>query len=227
MPNTMIKAVTYLKRRPGMPVEEFQAYWRTQHPELVKKLPGLRRYVQSHTLRTGYDKRQPAYDGIAEVWFDDTKSLRALRETPEMAAVQADEVKFIDRITMGLIITDDYVIKDGPTQPGMAKGIGFVKRRPGMSVEDFQRHWREIHGSLGLAVPGLRRYEQSHTRLAAYAQGREPKWDGISLIWFDDSKALRAGMTSPEFKLAQTDDPNFIKPGPVPFIITTEHVIVG
>lgn len=223
----MIKAVTYLKRRPGMPVDEFQAYWRTRHPEVVKKLPGLRRYVQSHTLRAGYEKHQPAYDGIAEVWFDDTKSLRALRETAEMAAVQADEVKFIDRITMGLIITDDYVIKDSPTNQGMAKGIGFVKRRPGMSVEDFQRHWREIHGPLGVAVPGLRRYEQSHTRLAAYAQGREPKWDGVSLIWFDDSKALRAGLMSREFRAAQTDDPNFITPGPVPFIITTEHVIVG
>jgi len=222
----MIKAVTYLKRRPGMPVDEFQAYWRTRHPEVVRKLPGLRRYVQSHTLRAGYEKHQPVYDGIAEVWFDDTNSLRALRETAEMAAVQADEVKFIDRITMGLIITNDHVIMDGATKPGMAKGIGFVKRKPGMSVEDFQRHWREIHGPLGLAVPGLRRYEQSHTRLAAYAQGREPKWDGISLIWFDDSKALRAGLTSREFKAAQTDDPNFITPGPVPFIITTEYVIV-
>ncbi|MEJ2175583.1 MAG: hypothetical protein P8Y76_11930, partial [bacterium] len=39
----------------------------------------------------------------------------------EMAAVQQDEAKFIDRATMGLIITDDYVIQDGPVKPGMAK----------------------------------------------------------------------------------------------------------
>ena len=223
----MIKAVTYLKRRPGMPVDEFQTYWREQHPAVVKKLPGLRKYIQSHTRLGAYEKGEPAYDGIAEVWFDDTKALRAIQGTPEMAAVQADEVKFIDRATMGLIITDDYVIKDGPTKPGMAKGIGFVKRKPGMKVEDFQKHWREIHGPLGLTVPNLRRYAQSHTRLAAYKDGREPQWDGVSLIWFDDSNALRAAMKSPEFKRAQTDDPNFIAPGPVPFIITTEHLIVG
>ena len=36
---TMIRAVTYLKRRPGMPVAEFQTYWREQHPAVVKKLP--------------------------------------------------------------------------------------------------------------------------------------------------------------------------------------------
>ena len=40
-------------------------------------------------------------------------------------------------------------------------------------------------------------------------------------------KALRAAMQSLEFRKVQTDDPNFIAPGPVPFIITTEHLIVG
>jgi len=222
----MIKAITVLNRRPGMAVEDFQKYWRTRHPEVVKKLPGLRRYVQSHTRLGAYEKGQPAYDGIAEVWFDDTKTLRALRDTPEMAAVQADEKNFIDQSTMGLIITDDYVITDGPTKQGMAKGIGFLKRKPGMTPEDFQKHWREVHGPIGAAVPGMRRYEQSHTRLVAYAQGREPKWDGISILWFDDSKALRAAMKSPEFDRAKADDPNFIAPGPVPFIVTTEHLIV-
>ena len=98
---------------------------------------------------------------------------------------------------------------------------------PECSIEDFQKHWREVHGPMGKTVPHTRRYEQSHTRLAAYKDGREPKWDGISSIWFDDSKTLRAAMTSPEFKKVQTDDPNFIAPGPVPFIITTEHLIFG
>jgi uncharacterized protein (TIGR02118 family) len=223
----MIKATTYLKRRPGMPVVEFQAYWREHHPQYVKKLPGLRRYVQSHTLRGGYEKREPAYDGIAEVWFDDTQALRALRDTPEMAAVQVDETRFIDRITMGLIITDDYVIMDGPKDPEMAKGVGFVKRKPGMPVEEFQQHWREKHAPLAAQFPNLRRYEQSHTRLAAYTPEREPRWDGISIIWFDDSKALRAAQQSAEFERARADDANFVAPGPIPFIITTEYLIFG
>lgn len=222
----MIKAVTFLKRRPGMPVEEFQAYWRNQHPEVVVKLRGLRRYVQSHTRLGGYAKGEPAYDGIAEVWFEDTKTLRALRDTPEMAAVQADEVRFIDRSTMGLIITDDHVIKDGPASSGMAKGVGFVRRKPTLTVEEFQRHWRKVHGPLGAAVPGLRRYVQSHTRLAAYEHGRNPAWDGIASIWFDDSAALRAATLTAEYGLTKGDDANFIAPGSVPFIVTTEYVIV-
>ena len=223
----MVKAVAFFKRRAGMDVDEFQAYWLTRHPEVVTKLGGVRRYVQSHTRLGAYRDGEPVYDGTAELWFDDTAALRALRETPEMAAVQADEARFIDRSTMGLIITDDHVVKDGPALPGMAKGIGFVRRKPGMPVEAFQRHWLDVHGPLGAATPTLRRYVQSHTRLAAYDRGREPAWDGIAIVWFDDAATLRSATATPEWDLAKADDGNFIAPGPVSFIITTEHVILG
>ena len=116
----MVKALSFFKRRAGMPVDEFQAYWRTRHPDVVTKLPGVHRYVQSHTRPAAYRDGEPAYDGIAEVWFEDTAAMHALRGTPEVAAVQADEARFIDRSTMEMIITDDHVIKDGPAPSGAA-----------------------------------------------------------------------------------------------------------
>jgi uncharacterized protein (TIGR02118 family) len=223
----VVKALSFFKRLTGMPVEEFQAYWLARHPDVVTKLAGVRRYVQSHTRQDAYQRGEPVYDGIAEVWFQNATAMQALRGTAELAAVQADEARFIDRSTMGLIITDDYVIKDDPTPPGAAKGVGFGRRKPGMTVEAFQRHWREVHGPLGAAVPGLRRYVQSHTRLSAYNRGRDPAWDGVAIIWFDDSAALQAAMTTPEWERVSADNANFSEPGPVSFIITTEHVIVG
>jgi uncharacterized protein (TIGR02118 family) len=223
----MVKAVAFFKRRAGMAVDEFQAYWLKRHPDAVTKLSGVRRYVQSHTRAGAYQQGEPIYDGIAELWFDDSGVMRALRDTPEMAAVQADEARFIDRSTMGLIITDDHVVKDGPLAPGAVKSVGFVKRKPGMSVEAFQRHWLEVHGPLGAAIPGMRRFVQSHTRLAAYERGREPAWDGVGLTWFDDTDALRAATTTPQWDRAKAEYPSFLAPGPVTFIATTEHVIVG
>jgi uncharacterized protein (TIGR02118 family) len=223
----MVKAVAFFKRRAGMAVDEFQAYWLKRHPDAVTKLPGVRRYVQSHTRAAAYREGEPIYDGIAELWFDDSGAMRALRDTLEMAAVQADEARFIDRSTMGLIITDEHVVKDGPVAPGAVKSVGFVKRKPGMSVETFQRHWREIHGPLGAAIPGMRRFVQSHTRLSAYERGREPVWDGVGLTWFDDTDALRAATTTPEWDRARAEYPSFLAPGPMAFIATTEHVIVG
>jgi len=221
----MVKALSFFKRKQGMTVEAFQAYWRASHPEVVVKLPGLRRYVQSHTLLAGYRKGEPIYDGIAEIWFDDTRAMRALAGTTAYAAVQADEEEFIDRATMGLIITEEHVIKEGPVPPDGVKNVEFVTRKPGMSVEAFQKYWREIHGPLAALIPVIRRYVQSHTRLAAYEGGRRPRHDGAAITWFDDTQAMRASALSAEYARTRADEPNFVAPEP-PFIITREHVIV-
>ena len=63
----MIKLMSFFKRKPGISVEAFQEYWRTKHAYVVVTLPGIQRYVQSHTLLSGYRKREPVYDGVAEV----------------------------------------------------------------------------------------------------------------------------------------------------------------
>jgi uncharacterized protein (TIGR02118 family) len=222
----MVKAVSFFKRKPGMAVDAFQTYWRSRHPEVVVKLPGIRRYVQSHTLASGYDKAEPAYDGIAEIWFDDSEAMRALAGTPVYAAVQADEGQFIDRSTMGLIIAEEHVIKAGPAPAGGVKNVEFVTHKPGMDIEAFQRYWREVHGPLAARIPVIRRYVQSHTRRSAYARGRAPAWDGVAITWFDDTRAMRQSAASPEYAQVRADEPNFIAPDP-PFIITTEHIIVA
>ena len=222
----MVKALSFFKRKSGMSVEAFQAYWRAAHAEVVVKMPGIRRYVQSHTLLSGYRKGEPIYDGIAEIWFDDTRAMRALAGTAAYAAVHADEGQFIERSTMGLIITEEHVIKDGPVPADGVKNVEFVARQPEMSVEAFQRYWRETHGPLAASIPMVRRYVQSHTRLAAYESGRRPAHDGAAVTWFADTQAMRASATTAEYARVRADEANFITSDP-PFIITREHVIVA
>jgi uncharacterized protein (TIGR02118 family) len=222
----VVKAVSFFKRRAGMAVDEFQAYWRRRHPDAVLRLPGIRRYVQSHTRPAAYGRGEPIYDGIAELWFDDTQAMHALRGTPAMAALEADEAVFIDRATMRLLLTEEHVIKDGPVPAGAAKNVEFVTRRPGMTVDEFQRYWRGVHGPLAATIPVIRRYVQSHARASAYERGRTPPYDGLAITWFDDTAAMRVSATTPEYARTRADEPNFIAPGDAPFIITTEHVIV-
>jgi uncharacterized protein (TIGR02118 family) len=222
----VIKVVTCIKRKAGMPVEEFQAYWRERHPAVVVRLPGIRRYVQSHTRVAGYRKGEPIFDGIAEVWFDDGPAMHALRGSPEMAAVEADEERFIHRAATRVIATDEHLIKDGPVPPGAAKNVEFVTRRPGMALDAFQRYWREVHGPLAAPIPMIRRYVQSHTRPSAYERGRTPAYDGVAITWFDDTQAMRASAATTQYARVRADEPNFIAPGELPIIITTEHVIV-
>jgi uncharacterized protein (TIGR02118 family) len=222
----MVKMVAFFKRKTGMSVEAFQSYWRTTHAGIVLKMPGIRRYVQSHTLLSGYRKGEPAYDGVAEVWFDDTKVMRALAQAQEYAAVRADEPNFIDVSTMGSIITEEHIIKDGPIPRNGVKNIEFAAHKPGMPIDEFQRYWREVHGPLGASIPMVRRYVQSHTRRSIYDSGKTPVYDGVAITWFDDTRAMRESATTPEYARVRADEINFGAPGRPPFIITKEHLIM-
>ena len=44
----------------------------------------------------------------------------------------------------------------------MIKTIGLLTRKDELTHEQFVVHWQEVHAPLALAVPGLRRYGQSH-----------------------------------------------------------------
>lgn len=221
----MIKVISVFRRRLGMSVEAFQDYWRNQHADVVCRMPGVRRYVQSHTLLSGYRKRTPACDGVAELWFDDSDALRGLADTRELKETLADHGEFMDPASYMEIITEDVVIKDGAIPPGGVKNIELVRRKPGMAPEDFHRYWIDVHGPLGSSIPQVQRYVQSHTRLGAYRDGQSPALDGVALTWFTDTNAMRAAAETPEYASTRADEDNFLSV-PLDFVITTEYVIV-
>ena len=223
----MVKVLTFLNRKVGMPLDEFQAYWRSQHPKVVTRLPGVRRYVQSHVLPASYAKGEPVWDGIAEVWADDTDALRAMTQSPVHPELIADEARFIDRGRMGFLLTEEHVARDGAPGTDAVKGVEFFSRRPDLSIEAFQHHWRDTHAALVTKIPGVVRYVMSATRASAYAGGRIPPYDGAALMWFDSPDAVRAAGASAEYKALIADRQDFLAPGQPPFILTKEYVVVA
>jgi uncharacterized protein (TIGR02118 family) len=222
----MVKAIYFIKRKPGMALDAFRAYWLKQHAEVVLKVPELCKYVQSHTLDSGYRRHEPLYDGIAELWYENTDVMRRIATTPESRAAGDDDANFIDMSKFTFILTQERVQKENPLEPGMPKLISFIKRKPGMSVEDFQLYWRTHHGELARKLPGLRRYVQCHVRPSAYKSGRNPIYDGIAETWFESEAAMREGADTAEVKAVRVDEKNFLAESPPPFIITKEHVIL-
>ena len=104
----MIKIIYGFNRKDGMSVEEFQRYWRETHGPIAARIPGVRRYVQNHTLPELYDtEHPPAYDGAAELWFDNLESMRAAFASQENQAARKDEKNFIDRSEAFLIIAEE------------------------------------------------------------------------------------------------------------------------
>ena len=104
----MIKLIYCITRKPGLSVDEFQRYWRETHAPIAARLPGLRRYVQCHTLPALYaGENPPAYDGAAELWFDDQEALQRAMASPEVQAAREDERNFIDHSKVFAIVTEE------------------------------------------------------------------------------------------------------------------------
>ena len=91
----MVKVVVLLPRRGDMSPEAFQQHVRETHLPLVTELPGLGRLVVNWVLPDP-NGPPPAYDAVAEDWFDDAAALGAALASPEGQAVAADTPNFLD-----------------------------------------------------------------------------------------------------------------------------------
>ncbi len=85
----MTKLIVFLTKRADLTRDEFRRYWREVHGPLGAMMPGVRKYVQNHTTSDG-----APFDGVAEMWFDDTAAMQAAFASPESAAAAADAPNF-------------------------------------------------------------------------------------------------------------------------------------
>ena len=95
----------------------------------------------------------------------------------------------------------------------MIKVLSLLTRRPEFTHEQFVKHWLEIHAPLAHAVPGIRRYVQSHivgTRTRADVPETDVQVDGIAELWYDDAAALARAAATPEMKRLTDDGALFI-----------------
>ncbi|HXT82218.1 MAG TPA: EthD domain-containing protein [Acetobacteraceae bacterium] len=95
----------------------------------------------------------------------------------------------------------------------MIKVLGLLTRKDGITHEQFVKHWLEIHAPLAHAVPGIRRYVQSHildTRTRPDIPETAVQVDGIAELWYDDLESLQRAAATPEMKRLTDDGALFI-----------------
>jgi len=93
------------------------------------------------------------------------------------------------------------------------KSISLLTRRDGMTHEQFVEHWVDVHAPLAHAVPGLRRYVQSHIveeRRRPDIPAHEVEIDGIAELWYDDREMMARAHASPQAKALFDDGALFI-----------------
>ncbi len=103
----MIKMSIGLTRLPNLDELEFLQYWQEEHAPLVQSLAdvlGIRKYVQQIPMPVSSGLKnsdQFAFDGIAEVWFDDVESVLVGQRNTDaklaLAQLNQDEARFIDQ----------------------------------------------------------------------------------------------------------------------------------
>ena len=90
----MLKFIVVLYRRPDLTPSQFRHHLQEVHAPLVKDLPGLRAYKQNHVLPD--PKRNPGWDTIVELYFDDWPAMEAAWASLQGAASDADLPLFAD-----------------------------------------------------------------------------------------------------------------------------------
>ena len=71
----------------------------------------------------------------------------------------------------------------------MVKVIELLKKKQGLSLDEFSKYWKETWAPLYLATgPGINRYVQN---VALKLSEHEQAYDGIAESWWDDLESIR------------------------------------
>ena len=113
----------------------------------------------------------------------------------------------------------------------MIKLIVLLKRKPGITREEFSRHWREKHGPLVVGVTEssvhMRRYIQNHI-VSGPDDLTEEGFDGIFEGWYESREALaRVSATRGYRDLIHPDELTFMDHAGCVTYIVDEHIVIG
>ncbi len=217
----MLKIVHLHKRAEDLAVEEFHE----KLAEVCRKdpaVPGLSRYVQSHTLVQGYRKGELLFDAVEEFVLESEALADYFCKSHLYKTIRRRRQPLLRGPRCLTMTVEVHRVKDTAVPAGAVKNIEFVNRKPGMDLLAFRHYWRTVHGPLGATIPSILRYEQNHLALGAYDGGATPRYDGLAITWFESTAAMRAGAGTPQYETTRADEANFLPDGHLPIIIVRE-----
>jgi len=113
----------------------------------------------------------------------------------------------------------------------MVKLICFLKRKPGLSREEFRHHWLNAHGPLVAGTPAfgryIVRYEQNHRLDEDYAREQGGGFDGVTVQWFEAPRAFFAMTQEPSYRdTIFVDESKFLDHEALSFVLTHEPDVI-
>lgn len=88
----------------------------------------------------------------------------------------------------------------------MVRRIALVRRKEGLTPEEFWAHYNGPHAAIVRRMPGLRRL-----KLSRPIGPQAGQWDAVGELWFDSAEAVEHAFTDPEIAaLLRADRPLFL-----------------
>lgn len=102
----------------------------------------------------------------------------------------------------------------------------FAHPRPGMSEQEFQQYWLEVHAPrFASKIPQIKRY-LIDTRIPFGPEPADPLWSGIAEIWLENEEEQLASLQTPEFlDGARLDEPKWAAFWRTVVLDTDAHVL--
>jgi len=228
----MFKAMVLLKRKAGLSLEQFIDHYEGSHAPLgVKYQTKMVRYLRHYLHPSPYPLDgtvvEAEYDVLTELWFPDRAAYdegMALMMAPEANKVlNEDEARFLDLSRSRLAFIEEHE-SDMPGQTGVRdntkdlRSIVLLKRKPGLSLEDFIDHYENTHAHLGITLgKTMSRYRRLFLRPAPYPLDGsvvEPEYDvatEVSFVSREDQQKATANMMDIETNaIIEADEATFI-----------------
>ena len=115
----VFKVVWLCQFNKNMTPEEGRKHWLEVHAPIALRVPGLKGYTQNHCVQpvgaqTITDQRL-AFDGYAELWWEDKASYEAAMSSREWAALNEDGALVFEIHTLVGAVLDEHVVRRLPS----------------------------------------------------------------------------------------------------------------
>jgi len=243
----MIKFIIAARRKREDTQERYFYEWGIIHVALMVTNPStmrvFKRYVQ-HYSRPGitndmliHPLSEMEWDNMADHWLESYEDLVASVRTEDyfrrMQPHSFGDKAFVLQLTAGECLYEQPEIA-----PGGVKLLHFLKKKDGLSLDQFKKYWRENHAETILRVAReqglIRKYVQNPQldldekffKGTLFEHGGVNPYAGVEEFWFDNIDDLARLRRDDQIRDLITDsERHFIDPGQTFSMVTSERVV--
>ena len=212
---TAIRTFAFIPKKSGLSDHDFADYWQRIRPRRSGPLAAASCISQSVSRPDAVDGSPQLFSAVVEAWNTPLGPKDVQRAFADLATIYEQAEQFVDIGNILVLSAEEHIVQMGPAhlaRDNVLRALWVVSRKPGMSVEAFQKHWHHTHGPLVPRTPSLVRYVQYHAHPDLQAVG-PPRFDGVAELCWNNFEEFHESWRSPQMQEEQFPDmANFLDP---------------